>query len=245
LNKLLKILQIVSLTLGVFTSLMLLAGYIYHLGYVHAFGLDTNLISKPISEMLVESWYLAVILLGYILERWFYFFIVAIALFLVMLMALTIAIKLKKEDESVVVDEITQDNQGDRVLWFTQWHLKMLAKIADQLIKNIILLPLFIILIPAVITVSPYQKGKTDAEKQISEQQKYGCSIDEKGSYQSKCSYLIDISYLDEKIISAGIIVDATEKKIAIFHDNLIEVYPLLDSYKIVKPYDKPIAKVK
>ena len=62
---------------------MLLSGYSYHLGYSMTYGLNEDLIFKSMSEVLVESWYIGVMALAWLVSKWPYLLAYMVFLYLV------------------------------------------------------------------------------------------------------------------------------------------------------------------
>ncbi len=108
-----KYLQIAGLALSVFVPALLLAGYSWRLGYVSTFGLNPEIISKGVSDVVVESWIVGVKVIVFGVSKWMYFplFWVLIVTFLLGVLYFFVYMK-NKGVISVDYADVTFDNKG-------------------------------------------------------------------------------------------------------------------------------------
>lgn len=103
---------------------------------------------------------------------------------------------------------------------------------------SLICIPAVVLLIAAAVVIFPFQKGNQDALKEIENFRKNGCEVVavEARSF-SRCVHLIDISSSNATMVAHGLLVTANSERIAIFTELAIEVWPMLDRYKLQKGY--------
>ena len=227
-------LQFITLFIGILMPLILLTGYVYHLGYVQAFGLDASMVSKDLSEMLVESWYLVALAVIYLLPKFWIRFALGLGFILFFTSMLMFFVSQKKKSKKwILAEDSTQENQGRSFWGLTMWQWKLLGQIIHDVITWA-LLPVIILLCVATVAIFPYQTGREDALKQIQDHHQYSCAEIEKLENIVQCSQLIDTSD-NNNIISQGIMVTSNDKRIAIYSNNKVEVFPFLPQYKLSK----------
>lgn len=225
-----SVLKITAAMVAVIVPIILLAGYSYHLGYVMTFGLDVNLIPKRLPDMLVESWYVGILAIAWVLSKWSYFLILFIIFCLYCLAIFLFFLRAKKRGNTSLFEEITKEKQGKTIIGITQWHWKLLG----QLFRTSFIwffTPFMLISIIGLVAASPYQQGEEEAKTKIEAFKQKGC--DENNKIFS-CIYLLDITNQPHEVITKGILVSANQDRIAIFNNEL-EVWPLLDIYIIRK----------
>lgn len=231
-----RVIQLTALILGILVPSILLAGYIFHLGYSQTFGLDSSLVYKSLADMMTEAWYLGVMILIYLVPKWWYL-VVALFFYILLILVLFLYFSyLKKQGKTWFTKEITKDNQGAKFCGLTLWRWGHIYEIFEEL-SSWFLIPAIILLFAASLTVFPYQQGRDGALKQITEHQKYNCEAKEKQGLATRCHYLIDTSTAEQKIIAQGILVAANNNRVALFDNNIVEVWPILDSYIIRRFY--------
>ncbi|OUR72266.1 hypothetical protein A9Q78_07290 [Methylophaga sp. 41_12_T18] len=235
-------LQFITLFIGILMPLLLLTGYVYHLGYVQAFGLDASLVSKDLSEMLVESWYLVALAVIYLLPKFWIPFAFGAFFMGMFLCALCFAIWQRNKGKTwMLLEDSTEDNQGKTIKGLTLWQWKILGTVINDVLSWA-MLPVLIVLCFAVVSVFPYQVGRDDALKQIQDHHQYSCAEIEKLNNITLCSQLIDTTD-NNNIISQGIMVTANDKRIAIYSNNKVEVFPFLPQYKLSKTSKQPLVE--
>ncbi|PTB86768.1 hypothetical protein C9940_00915 [Pseudidiomarina aestuarii] len=224
-----QLLKMAASVVAITVPCILLSGFSYHIGHIFTFGLSYELINKDMSDVLVESWYVGVLAIGWLLTKlpfWLGFFVLLV---IVGLIAFFYARHAKESGKDWLFEEISKENQGRKIWGITQWHWCELGSMFKELISWFYY-PVLILCFVVLVTVFPYEKGKDDAEKQIQLYAESGCNSEEK---VGQCSYLIDTSS-ENKILAKGILISANQERIAIFNNEL-EVWPLLDSYLIRK----------
>ena len=229
-NKIESLAKIAASLVAIVVSLILLSGYSYHLGYVMTFELSTDLISKSMSEVLVESWYVGVMSLAWLLSKWPYVLTYFVVLIIMVFGGFFLARWCRDTGKNWVFEEITKENQGKTFLTITQWHWKQLGGMFSDM-SLWFYYPMALLAGLCVFTVLPFQEAKVSAHKQIELFKQNGCS--EKAEKYS-CIYLVDIEKQQNKVLAKGILVSANDKRIAIYN-NKLEVWPLLDNYIIRK----------
>jgi hypothetical protein len=232
-NKIESLIKIAASTVAIVASLILLSGYSYHLGYVITFELSTDLISKSMSEVLVESWYVGVRIIIWIFDQLPYFISYFLILCFAMVFGFLAARWCQANGKTWVFDEISIDNQGRKIFWVSQWHWKCLIEGFSE-ITMWFSYPALILAMIGLLTILPFEDAKGYANKQMELFKEHGCS--EKTEKYS-CIYLIDIDKQQNKVLAKGILVSANNKRIAIYN-NKLEVWPLLDNYIIRKNTD-------
>jgi hypothetical protein len=224
-----RLLKMAASAVAIAVPCILLSGFSYHIGHIFTFGLSYELINKDMSDVLVESWYIGVLAITWLLSKWplwlgFFIFLVIIGL-----VAFFYARHAKANGKDWLFEGISKENQGRKILGITQWHWCQLGSMFSELISWFYY-PVLILCFVGLLTAFPYERGKADAEKQIQLYAESGCNSEEK---IVQCSYLIDTSN-ENKVLTKGILVSANQDRIAIFNNEL-EIWPLLDSYIIRK----------
>jgi hypothetical protein len=232
-NKIESLTKTAASTVAIVVSLILLSGYSYHLGYVMTYELSTDLISKSMSEVLVESWYVGVMALACLLSKWPYVLVYFLILSIIIIATFFFARWCRNTGKDWVFEETTKENQGKVFLTITQWQWKQLGGMFSDL-SQWFYYPMALVAGIGVFTALPFQDAKEYARKQIELFQEHGCS--EKAEKYT-CIYLIDIEKQQNKVLAKGILVSANDKRVAIYN-NKLEVWPLLDNYIIRKNTD-------
>lgn len=232
-----KYTHLTAAILGVVTPCLLLSGYVYHLGYVTKFGLNSSLMSRGFSDVITESWYIGVLLLTYLLEKWWWFLVFFGIMATIAVCSFFYFVRLENKGVDIFANPITKANQGRTVLGFTQWHWICCGKMLMG-IGSLSYIPLAVVSLIAAIVILPFQKGGQNALKEIESFRKDGCEVVAGGSRSfSRCVYLMDISSSNPTVVAQGLLVTTNNERIAIFTEGAIEVWSSLDKYKLKKAY--------
>jgi hypothetical protein len=196
------------------------------------FGLSEDLIAKTMSDVIVESWYVGILALGWILSKWPYF--LGYFLFLVTLIfGIFFFLKWAKENKvDWIFEELTKENQGRTFLTITQWQWIEIGRLFSEM-SSWFIYPMLVLGLASFLVGYPYQKAKNFAEEQMNLYQQHGCQ-NENQKYH--CASLIDSS--NKKVLIQGILISANNNRVAIYN-NKIEIWPLLDNYIIRQ--NKPV----
>jgi hypothetical protein len=197
------------------------------------FELSTDLISKSMSEVLVESWYVGVMALAWLLSKWPYVLLYFLTLSSIIIATFFFARWCRNTGKNWIFEEITKENQGKTFLTITQWHWKQLGEMFSDM-SSWFFYPMAFLACIGLLTTFPFQDAEQYANKQMELFKEHGCS--EKTEKYS-CIYLVDIEKQQNKVLAKGILVSANDKRIAIYN-NKLEVWPLLDNYIIRKNKD-------
>lgn len=224
------IIKLAASSIAVIVPCVLLAGYSYHLGYILTFGLSSDLVPKSMSEMLVESWYVSVMAMGWVLSKWPYILVGSIAFFLLFVGVFFFLRRAKRNGVTWIFEEITKENQGKIILGVTQWHWVCLGELFSY-IFNWVSTPLFIIALLSLLTAFPFLDAKGFASEQMGVFEKEGC---ENTTEKLSCIKLVDTKKQQNNVLAEGILVSANGQRIAIYNKQL-EVWPLLDNYILTK----------
>lgn len=225
-----SLLKITAALVAIVVPIILLSGYSYHLGYVMTFGLDVDLIPKRLPDMLIESWYVGVLALAWVLSKWSYFLTLFIVFCLYCLAIFLFFLRAKKRGNTAQFEEFTKENQGKPIIGLTPWQWMLLG----QLFRTSFIwffTPFLLIAVIALLAVKPYQQGEEEAKTKIEAFKQNGCDENKK---VFSCIYLLDITNQPHEVITKGILVSANQDRIAIFNNEL-EIWPFLDSYIIKK----------
>ena len=222
------LLKAVATAIAAVVPVILLAGYSYHLGYTLTFGLSEDLVFKSMSEVLVESWYVAVISLGWLLSKWYYLLIAIALLYIMLVFFFFWARRQKQKEEFWLFQEITKENQGRNIFGVSQWHWVCLGETFHDLFSWFYY-PMLVLAAIGLLTAHPFTLGKNLAIEQIELFKQKGC---ETTNEKISCIELVEINQQNETFLIQGILVSANESRIAIYNDGL-EIWPLLDSYLI------------
>lgn len=220
--------KIAASLIAIIVPSMLLAGYSYHLGYIMTFGLSEDLIFKSLSEVLVESWYMGITALGWLISKWQYLLTYILFLYLLFVLSFFWFRRQKEKGTSWLFEEITKENQGKVIFGISQWHWGVLAEAFQDLFSWFIY-PVLALSFLGLLTTQPFVSGKTYALEQIELFQQKGCETKDK---KLDCINLVDKSKEQGNLIAKGLLVSANGKRIAIYNQKL-EVWPLLDNYLI------------
>jgi lysylphosphatidylglycerol synthetase-like protein (DUF2156 family) len=229
--------QLIAVIIGVAAPCMLLAGYSYHLGHIDGFGLDSSLLNRGFGDVITESWYVGVLLLIFFLKKWLWMLIYFCVMLTILLGAFFYFVRRKVRGVDVFANPITKENQGRSIFGFTQWHWKCCGELVIE-VGTMFFIPLVVLLAAVTVAILPFLKGNEYAHETIENFRKHGCEINpEKTHNFSRCVYLIDISSSNATTVAQGVLVTANNERVAIFTANAIEVWPLLDNYKLQKAY--------
>lgn len=224
-----RLLKLAASAVALVVPCILLSGFSYHIGHIFAFGLSHELIDKDMSDVLVESWYIGVLAIAWLLSKWPYFLGFFILLIVIGLAAFFTARYAKEHGKDWFFEELSKENQGRKILGITQWHWCQLGEMHVEL-SSWFYYPLVILCFIGLLTAFPYQRGQQDAEKQMKIFAESGCQSEEK---VGRCTYLIDTTK-NNQMIAKGILISANDKKVALYN-NKVEVWSLVDSYLIQK----------
>ncbi len=219
------LLKLAATAVALLVPCILLTGFSYHIGHIFTFGLSNELINKDMSDVLVESWYIGVLAVGWLFSKWLYFLSFFIFLVVIGLAAFFTARHAKENGKDWLFEELSKENQGRKILGITQWHWCKLGEMHVEL-SSWFYYPLVILCFIGLLTAFPYQRGQHDAEKQMKIFAESGCQSEEK---VGRCTYLLDTSK-NNQVIAKGILISANDNKVALYN-NKVEVWPLLDSY--------------
>jgi len=239
-DKILKGVQVVATLIGVFIPLLLLLGYVYHLGFIDYFGLDSSLVPRDFGGMITESWYLGVMSLASLVPYLWFVFLFTGMFFFVVLGFMYFSLYFKDKKGVRVLGKVTKQDQGRKILGLTQWLWNNLFDSTMKLtliVCTVIMIPMTFLLI----LISPFQLGMKEAEALNKRYAAWGCEngqvdvgqLDEAKSVP--CISLIDSSQPESKLLAQGIYVSSNGNRIAIFQDKTLQIYPLLAQYRISK----------
>ncbi len=224
-----RYLQIMAVAMSLLVPCLLLAGYTLHLGYIGTFGLESEVISKGLADVITESWVLGVMVVNYGLPKWPYFLIPLFILWLLSVGVMYLATYLQNSGKlNRHHEEITQENQGKVYRGLTHWKWKCIFEAFEDMAPWFTT-PIAVLAVSAIVIILPYGVGKEDALKQLVNYRTHGCEAG------VKCTKLVDISGEEERLVVQGILVSANGSRIAIYSDGNIKVYPLLDKHILVK----------
>lgn len=239
-DKILKGVQLVVALIGVFIPLLLLLGYVYHLGFIAYFSLDSSLVPRDFTGMITESWYLGVMSLAFLLPYWWFVFLLPVVFFFFLLGLIYFVLWFKDKEGVWVFAEVTKEDQGRRIFGLTQW---LWNNLFDSTMK-LVLIVCTVILLPTtllLVLLSPFQQGFDEAKKLNLRYMERGCEsgqVDMESMDEHKpvpCVSLIDASQAEPKLLAKGIYVTSNENRIAIFQEQTLHIYPLLAQYRISK----------
>lgn len=232
-------LQIAAVVIGILTPCILLAGYVWHLGYTMTFGLDPNLINRDFSEVLAEAWYIGTLLLVFFLKKWWWLLVIFLALSTAFLIILSLLIFQKSKGRDWMDREITRDNQGKKILWLTLWHWKCVGELVST-VGIWCYIPLAVLVFTSFVIITPARIGRENAETQIAKIKNIGCKTAADQKDHIPCTSLFDFSAIPPTPLIQGILVSANANRVAVFDGRNLEVLPLTDRVKVIRPYLKP-----
>ena len=229
-----KSIQLIAVAFGIFIPCVVFAGYVYYIGYVITFGLDPSLVARSLSDVVSEGWYLGILALGYILKFWKYPLLAFGILCVVFLVIIYVAAHFKSKGKPPFSAQITKENPGRKILGLSQWHWICWWELVETFYAWL-LYPIAFLLVPILVMVNPYERGKQDAQRQIEELASHKCDslLVKKG--QVRCVELIDVSQTPNKVLFEGMVITANSNRIALYNSDDLEVWPLTDSVKIRK----------
>jgi len=163
-NKIESLIKIAASTVAIVASLILLSGYSYHLGYVITFELSTDLISKSMSEVLAESWYVGVIALSWMLSKWPYVLLYFLILLAIIIATFFFARWCRNTGKNWIFEEITKENQGKTFLTITQWHWKQLGEMFSEM-SSWFFYPMTLLACIGLLMAFPFQDAEQYAKK--------------------------------------------------------------------------------
>jgi len=67
-----RLLKMTASVVAIAVPCILLSGFSYHIGHIFTYGLSYELINKDMSDVLVESWYIGVLAIAWLLTKWPY-----------------------------------------------------------------------------------------------------------------------------------------------------------------------------
>ncbi|NQY27563.1 MAG: hypothetical protein HRT92_10370 [Piscirickettsiaceae bacterium] len=233
-----KLAQLLSIAIGILVSSLLIAGYVYHLGYIHSFGLDAAIIYKSLPDMITEGWYLTIQIVLWMVDIW-WVFIVALILYAGLILGISYGVTyLKTKGKLEHVEEITFENQGRLTFGLTEWIWKIFWETMNEGLTWFLHIPLAVLTVLFLLALWPYQQGRDDGLKQIAQHQEYGCIAKDSLPDMTQCIYIFDNSKSNsDELVAQGILVAADKQRLALFNDNKIEIWPRKVDYKIVHNY--------
>ena len=237
-EKIHQYLQSAAVAIGIFVPCILLAGYVYHLGYSVTFGLEPSLINKGFSDVITEAWLLgASLLVQFVNYRWTGFFVVG-AVSLIMLGLFYFIVYLKAKGKDPASWEITKEKQGRKIFGLTLWHWKCWFETVQEF-GTWAYIPTVLLLLATLITILPFQRGAAEAKKKINYIQTNGCNAPFNQKDRARCVSLIDISATPPQTIYSGVLVSSNNDFVALFDGQTLEVFRLKDDFKLSKPRPK------
>lgn len=234
-EKIYKSAQIIAIIFGVLIPCILLAGYVYYLGYTSAFGIDSSLMNRGFGEVIAESWFMGARFLVYLSTKWWFLLLIIAAAIIGGLGALVLVIVTRAKGIDILSKKINKENQGRTILGVTQSQWLCLWSEVGQVI-NWVGSILAVFLVAFALVFIPAQLGDREAKAQIEHYQEQGCEGVEELTSPARCINLVDISSPFVPI-AQGFMITANTERVAIFNKNGLEVWPLLDSYVIRKSY--------
>lgn len=229
-------LQSAAVLLGILVPCILLAGYVYHLGYSMTFGLNSSLINKGFSDVITEAWLLGALLLVKFVKYWWVAFILVGTVSLIMLGLFYFIVYLKAKGRDPAAWEITKEKRGRKIFGLTLWHWKCWFETVQEF-GTWVYIPTVLLLIAILITITPFQQGANEAKKQIGQIQKSGCNAPLDQKDRVRCTTLTDISVTPNIPVFTGILVSSNSSHVALFDGKTLEVFPLTDKFKLSKPH--------
>lgn len=127
--------KIAGSLIAIIIPCILLAGYSFHLGYIMTYGLSADLVSKSMSDMLAESWYVGVMAMAWVLSKWPYILSGSTAFFLFFVGVFFFLIRAKKNGVTWPFEEITKENKGKTIFGITQWHWVCLGQLFNDIVN--------------------------------------------------------------------------------------------------------------
>ena len=200
-----------------------MVGYEYRLGHAIEFGLESDFFVKGLTDSIAESWLVGVTVLIQVLNNIKWISVLFIPFVLLVYLAMVL---FKRIDSQVDSDRLTEDNQGDIILLLSQWEWAKyyrVIKAAASLVWVLLSAGIFVF----AILVLPYDYGKKSASRLITDYNDADCASPD----LKRCTFLLDQS--NGNVIASGLLVVATDSRIAIYSDGSVTVFPLLDSYKV------------
>lgn len=233
-----KLAQLLSIAVGILIPSLLIAGYVYHLGYIQSFGLDAAIIYKSLPDMITEGWYLTIQVVLWLVGIWWYF-IVALILFTGLILGVSYRLTyLKTKGRLKPIEEITFENQGQSTLGLTKWVWTNFWETMEKSLTWFLHIPLAVLTVLLLLAMWPYQQGRDDGLKQIAQHQEYGCTAKDSLPDMTQCIYIFDTSKSSShELVAQGVLVAADKQRLALFNDNKMEIWPRQVGYKIVHYY--------
>ena len=239
LDKVHKTVQISAVIFGVIIPCVMFSGFVYYLGYIITFGLDPSLVPRSLGDFFIESWYLGTLVFVYVLKFWWW----PIFLFGAMSWLLFFAMYLKSKEWLKVGDPISKENPGRKILGLAQWDWIRWWRTVEEMYVWLAISLVFLLL-PYLVLVSPFGKGKNDALKQMEQLSNHQCNPFEVKKDEVACISIIDISVTPNKVLLQGVSVATNGNRIAIYNGKVLEVWPITNSMKIQKNVSGSIVPV-
>ena len=235
-----KAIQFVAVSFGIVIPCVMFSGFVYYLGYINTFGLDSSLVPRNLGDFFTESWYLGVLAFVYLFKFWWLPVSMFVAMSLLLFMVAQLSNYLKLKGKRYIANPISKDNPGRKILGLTQW--SWMCWWDDEVkLYNWLMLPLLLVFIPYLVLISPFKQGENDALKNIERFSKHKCNPVKDKKDRVGCISLIDVSVTPNKVLLQGITVAANANRIAIYNGKVLEVWPLTSSMKVQKQMAEPI----
>lgn len=234
-----KAVHAVAVAAGVIASSMLLAGYSYYLGYIHAFGLDASLIGRGFGEVVAESWLMGLQLLVFILSKLISAIGVAVVLVVLMFASLFALASIQRKRPAIFSNQLNKQNQGRSVLGLSLWQWWVGIEGASQLFGWILAFFLPVAVVAAAL-VWPYQQGQNHGATTMSSYLEQGCGyLSLEAPAFGRCVSLANAAGSGQPALAEGMLVTATKDRLAIFNEAGVEIWSLSGDYKLHRPYSR------
>ncbi len=229
-----KFIQFAAVTFGMIIPCVMFSGFVYYLGYTTKYGLDPSFVPRSLGDFVSESWYLGVLAFGYLLKFWKWPLWIFGLLSLIYLVVMYIATHLKSKGKLKFDNPISKENPGRKILGMSQWNWILWWEMVENMYIWLVI-PIVFLLLPILVLVTPFEKGKSDAQKQIDQFALHQCDPLKVKKDDVTCTSLIDISVTPNKVLMQGISVAANANRIAIYNGKVLEIWSLTNSMKIQK----------
>ena len=93
--------------------------------------------------------------------------------------------------------------------------------------------PLVALVVIALITIVPFQRGEMEAKKQIDQLKNNGCKSAPDKKEHVRCITLSEISGNSNTVLFSGMLVKANSSHVALFDGNTVEIFPLTERFKL------------
>jgi hypothetical protein len=219
------------------------SGFVYYLGYITKFRLDTTLVPRSLGDFVTESWYLGVLALSFIFKFWLWPVWIFASMILLFFVVMHFAVYLKSKGIFYIADSITKENPGRKILGLTQWNWICWWKAVEDMYAWFVV-TIVLLILPIFVLIQPFEKGKRDAQRQIEQLANHQCNPLKVKKNETACISLIDISASPNKVLFQGISVAANANRIAIYDGKVLEVWPLTNSMKVQKSVVRSVDSV-